>query len=50
VVPAVVLLNATSIADVDKTAAERLGSVVIGGALVLIASGIALGWRTTNRP
>jgi Fusaric acid resistance protein-like len=44
VVPVVVLLTATSIADVAKTDAERLAAVVIGGALVLIASGIALWW------
>ena len=44
VVPAVVLLTATSIADVDKTDAERLAAVVIGGALVLLATGINLSW------
>ena len=44
VVPAVVLVTATSIADVHKTDAERLAAVVIGGALVLLATGINLGW------
>jgi hypothetical protein len=49
VVPTVVLLAATSIADVDKTDAERLAAVLIGGALALIASGIALGWAHYQR-
>jgi Fusaric acid resistance protein-like len=44
VVPFVVLAAATSIADVDKTDAERLAAVVIGGALVLLATGITLSW------
>ena len=44
VVPVVVLLTATSIADVDKTDRERLAAVLVGGALVLIATGITLGW------
>lgn len=41
---AVVLFTATSIADVHKTAAERLGFSLIGIAFVLAASGITLGW------
>jgi hypothetical protein len=41
---AVVLFTATSIADVHKTAAERLGFTLAGGALILVASGITLGW------
>ena len=42
--PTVVLFSATSIADVDTTDAERLAFTLLGGALVLLASGIALGW------
>ena len=42
--PAVVLFTATSIADVHKTDAQRLVFTLIGAALVLLASGIALGW------
>ena len=41
---AVVLFTATSIADVHKTAAERLGFSLVGIALLLTASGITLGW------
>ncbi len=44
VVPVVVLLTSTSIADVEKTDAARLAAVLIGGALVLLATGITLGW------
>ena len=41
--PIVVLFTSTSIADVDKTDAQRLVFTLIGGALVLVASGITLG-------
>ncbi len=41
---AVVLFTATSIADVHKTAAERLEFTLAGGALILVAAGITLGW------
>jgi hypothetical protein len=39
-----VLFTSTSIADVDITDAQRLVFTVIGLALILLASGIALGW------
>ena len=42
--PTVVLFSATSIADVKTTGRERLAFTLLGGALVLLASGIALGW------
>ncbi len=42
--PAVVLFTSTSIADVATTEAQRLGFTLIGAALVLLASAIALGW------
>ena len=41
--PIVVLFTSTSIADVATTDEQRLGFTLIGGALVLLASGIALG-------
>ena len=44
VTPAVVLFTSSSIADVPKTDAQRLGFTLIGCALILLASGIALGW------
>jgi hypothetical protein len=44
VTPTVVLFTATSIADVHKTDAQRLVFTLIGCALILLASGIALGW------
>jgi hypothetical protein len=44
VTPTVVLFTSTSIADVKPTDAQRLGFTVIGLALTLLASGIALGW------
>jgi hypothetical protein len=44
VTPTVVLLTSTSIADVDTTDAERLGFTLTGALLVLVASGITLGW------
>jgi hypothetical protein len=37
-------VTSTSIADVKTTDAQRLGFTVIGLALILLASGIALGW------
>jgi uncharacterized membrane protein YccC len=40
----VVLFTATSIADVHKTDAQRLVFTLIGYALLLLASGITLGW------
>jgi len=49
VTPQVVLFTSTSIADVDTTDAQRLGFTVIALALILLASGIGLGWRTINR-
>jgi heme/copper-type cytochrome/quinol oxidase subunit 3 len=39
-----VLFTATSIADVPKTDAQRLGFTLIGVALILLASGITLVW------
>ena len=42
--PLVVLFTSTSIADVKTTDAQRLGLTVIGLALILLASGITLGW------
>ena len=44
VTPLVVLFTTTSIADVKTTDAQRLGLTVIGLALILLASGIAVGW------
>jgi hypothetical protein len=44
VTPQVVLFTSTSIADVKTTDLQRLGFTVIGIALTLLASGIALGW------
>jgi hypothetical protein len=44
VTPVVVLFTSTSIADVKTTDAQRLAFTVIGIALTLLASGIALGW------
>ena len=42
--PTVVLFSSTSIADVTTTDAQRLGFTLIGGALVLVASGITVWW------
>ena len=42
--PTVVLFTSTSIADVKTTDAQRLGFTLIGSALILLASGITLGW------
>ena len=44
VTPAVVLFTSSSIADVHKTDAQRLGFTVIGCALIPLASAITLGW------
>ena len=44
VTPTVVLFTSSSIADVHKTDAQRLGFTLIGCALILLASGVALGW------
>ena len=44
VTPTVVLFTATSIADVHKTDAQRLAFSLVACALILLASGIALGW------
>jgi uncharacterized membrane protein YccC len=44
ITPTVVLFNSTSIADVAITDAQRLRFTLIGCALILLASGIALGW------
>ena len=44
VTPQVVLFGSSSIADVDKTDAERLAFTLIGLAFILLAAGIALGW------
>ena len=53
VTPTVVLFTSSSIADVDVTAAERLGFTLIAAALILLASGTALGWaryQQAHRP
>jgi len=42
--PSVVLFSSSSIATVTKTDRERLVFTLIGAALVLLASGIAVGW------
>jgi hypothetical protein len=42
--PAVVLFTGSSIADVPKTDAQRLALTLIGCALILLASGVAVGW------
>ena len=42
--PTVVLFTSTSIADVTTTDAQRVGFTLIGAALILLASGITLGW------
>ena len=44
VTPTVVLFTSVSIADVTTTDAQRLGFTLIGAALILLASGITLGW------
>jgi hypothetical protein len=44
VTPVVVLFTSTSIADVKITDAQRLAFTTIGLTLILLASGIALGW------
>lgn len=44
VTPAVVLFTSTSIADVSKTGLQRLAFTLIGLAIILLASGVALGW------
>ena len=44
VTPTVVLFTSNSIADVHKTDAQRFAFTLIGCALILLASGIALGW------
>ena len=44
ITPTVVLFTSTSIADVPTTDAQRLGFTLIGAALILLASGITLGW------
>jgi uncharacterized membrane protein YccC len=50
VTPAIVLFTSSSIADVPKTDAQRLGFTLIGCALILLASGIALGWAHYQKP
>ncbi len=42
--PAVVLVSSSSIANVDKTDAQRLAFTVVAAGLVLLASGIAVAW------
>ncbi|HTY72305.1 MAG TPA: FUSC family protein [Actinomycetes bacterium] len=42
--PAVVLFSSSSIATVGKTDAQRVAFTLIGAALVLLASGIAVAW------
>ena len=42
--PSVVLFSSSSIATVTQTDRERLAFTLIGAALVLLASGVALGW------
>jgi uncharacterized membrane protein YccC len=44
ITPTVVLFTSSSIADVTTTDAQRLAFTLIGAALILLASGIALGW------
>jgi hypothetical protein len=44
ITPTVVLFTSTSIADVPTTDRQRLAFTLIGAALILLASGIALGW------
>ena len=44
VTPQVVLFTSTSIADVHITDAQRLAFTLVGLALILLASGIAIGW------
>jgi hypothetical protein len=44
VTPQVVLFTSTSIADVKTTDAQRLAFTVIGLALILLASGVTIGW------
>ena len=44
ITPTVVLFTSTSIADVTTTDAQRLGFTLIAAALILLASGITLGW------
>jgi hypothetical protein len=39
-----VLFTSTSIADVTTTDVQRLGFTLIGAALILLASGITVGW------
>jgi uncharacterized membrane protein YccC len=49
VTPIVVLFSSTSIADVATTDAQRLEFTLIAGALILLASGIAVGWAHYQR-
>ncbi len=49
ITPTVVLFTSTSIADVTATDAQRVGFTLIGSALILLASGITLGWRRGGR-
>ena len=44
ITPMVVLFTSTSIADVTSTDAQRVAFTLIGSALILLASGITLGW------
>jgi hypothetical protein len=44
ITPTVVLFTSASIADVPATDAQRLGFTLIAAALILLASGITLGW------
>ena len=44
ITPTVVLFTSTSIADVTTTDAQRLAFTLIAAALILLASGITLGW------
>ena len=44
VTPQVVLFASASVADVDMTDAQRLVFTLVGIALTLLASGVALGW------
>lgn len=44
VTPTMVLFNSTGVTNVDKTDAERLGFTLTAAALILLASGITLGW------
>ena len=45
VTPTVVLFTSASIADVTTTDAQRLGFTLIDATLILLVSGITLGWE-----